>query len=80
MRQRRGGARFLPQTRPHPIVPEQVRRQRLQRDRSVQAGILREIHHTHAATPDDSLDPVRADLRAFRQQRRRFEKAVAVVV
>ncbi len=29
MRQRRGRARFLAQARPHPIVAEQVRRQRL---------------------------------------------------
>ena len=33
MRQRRGRARFLAQPRPHAIVPEQVRRQRLQGDR-----------------------------------------------
>ena len=42
MRQRRGGARFLPQARAHAVVAEQMRRQRLQRDRRDAAACLRE--------------------------------------
>jgi hypothetical protein len=80
MRQRRGGARFLAQARPHPIVPEQMRRQRLQGDRSMQASILREIDDPHAAAPDDPLDAILSDLRALVEQRRWLEKAMAVVV
>ena len=80
MRQRRGGARFLAQPRPHPIVAKQVRRQRLQRDRAMQPRVVREIHHAHAAAADNALDAIGADLGARLEQRRRFEKAVAVVV
>ena len=80
MRQRRGGARFLAQPRAHPIVAEQMRRQRLQRDRAMQPRVVREVDDAHAAAAEDPLDSIRADLRCLGEQRRRLEKSVAVVV
>ena len=46
----------------------------------MQARVVREIDDAHAAAAEDALDAIGADLRAFGQQRRRLEKAVAVVV
>ena len=80
MGERGGGARFLAQARAHPIVPEQVRGQCLQRDRALQPRVACEVDDSHAATPDNPLDPIRSDLDPFGQQRRRLEKSEAVVV
>ena len=51
-----------------------------ERDRAMQPRVVREIDHAHAAAAEDALDAIGADLRAFGEQRRRLEKAVAVVV
>ena len=80
VRQRRRGARFLPQARMHARIAKQVRRQRLQRHRPVQPRVVRQVDHAHAAAADDPLDAVGADLRAGCEQGRRLEKTFAMVV
>ncbi len=80
MRQRRGGPRLLPQARSHPLVAEQVRRQRLQRDRAMQPRVVGQVDDAHAAAAEDAHDPVGADLRARFEMRRRLEEALVVVV
>jgi len=73
-------AGFLPQPRVHAIVAKQVRRQRLQGHRPVQARVVGKIDHAHAAAAEDAIDAIGADFGARFEQRRRLEEPFALLV
>ena len=55
MRERRDGARFVLEPRPHFRIAREMSRQDLQRDVAPQTGIVSPIHLSHTAGPDEGL-------------------------
>ena len=62
MRQGSGGHRLPPQTRAEPVVVNELRRQRLDRHRPIEAGVASEIDDAHPASPEEAGDLIRTEL------------------
>ena len=61
---RRRHPRLVQKPLSKPLVLCQIRRNQLQRNRTIQRNVVGPIHDTHPATADQRLDPVAGDLRA----------------